>query len=232
MARSVRRQVEWAGTQAFAGVVIDATHPESRPRDLDRSARRDLAALLRRVELRAAGVELWIPQEHFRSSDHLERALQAVQGACSLAADLASLTSGDAVVHLQLPATPFADAIEALADASQRLGVRIADYAWPVTSEFDPAGLVGLGLDPAAVLTSGADPVQAVLENAQSLIAARLSDVSRSGPTVPGAGRLDLHGYIGAVSTTIPSSPIILDLRGVPDPLAGAESLADSWRRG
>jgi len=230
MARSVRRQVEWAAAQAFSGVVIDATHPESRPRDLDRSARRDLASLLRRIELRCAGVELWIPEEHYRSSEHLERALQAVEGACSLAADLASLTSGDAIVHLQLPANPLTDATDALVRASQHYGVRIADYAWPSTRQFDAAGLLGVGLDPAAVMTGGSDPVQAVIESAQSLIAARLSDVSRSGSTVPGQGRLDVQAYIAALSATIPSSPIILDLRGVPDPLAGAESVAESWR--
>lgn len=230
MARSVRRQIEWAAAQAFSAVVIDATHPESRPRDLDRSARRDLASLLRRIELRCAGVELWIPEEHFRASEHLERAIQAVEGACSLAADLAPLTSGDAIVHVQMPDNPLADASDALVRASQRFGVRIADYAWPITRQFDPAGLIGVGLDPAAVLSAGADPVQAVIEHAQSLVSARLSDVSRSGPTVPGNGRLDVHAYVAALSATIPASPIILDLRGAPHALAGAESVAESWR--
>ena len=49
----------------FRHVQLDATQPGLRPRELDRSARRHLAATLRRPEDSPIGVDLWVPASHF-----------------------------------------------------------------------------------------------------------------------------------------------------------------------
>src|SRR5690606_13026801 len=69
-----RAPIEAAAKAGFRAVALDASAAGLRPRDLDRSARRDLAALLRRLELAFAGLDLWIPPEHFASPEHADRA--------------------------------------------------------------------------------------------------------------------------------------------------------------
>ncbi|MEM7756072.1 MAG: hypothetical protein AAF297_10600, partial [Planctomycetota bacterium] len=55
-------------------IQLDATRAGLRPRDLERSARRDLAATMRREELAFSGVDLWIPPHHFVDPDRADRA--------------------------------------------------------------------------------------------------------------------------------------------------------------
>ena len=60
--RSILDRLHHEGWQA---VQLSAAMPGTRPRDLGSSARRDLQATLRRNELLAAGMDLWIPREHY-----------------------------------------------------------------------------------------------------------------------------------------------------------------------
>ncbi|MEZ6163399.1 MAG: hypothetical protein R3B67_03075 [Phycisphaerales bacterium] len=57
---SPRVTIETIATLGHRAVALDVTVPELRPRNLSRSARRDLAALLRKAELELAGLDLWI----------------------------------------------------------------------------------------------------------------------------------------------------------------------------
>ena len=59
-------------------VQLSAAQPGLRPRELDKSARRDLLATLRRREMSPAGVDLWIPPDHFLASATVDRAAEAV----------------------------------------------------------------------------------------------------------------------------------------------------------
>src|SRR4051812_47398878 len=102
-----RAAIEWAAAAGFRSVTLDGAAPGVRARDLDRSGRRDLAALLRRRGIGFAGIALWIPPEPLLAPAKTERALGAALGAIELAADLSRLEAGTTpVLHLIPPASP------------------------------------------------------------------------------------------------------------------------------
>lgn len=197
----------------FPALQLDASMPGARPRELDRSARRDLAALLRRNNVAMSGLDLFIPPRHFVDPALMERAIDAVAGACGLAADIASLASGSRVVSLVLPELG-ADARDRLARAADAHGVTLADHAWP----FNPLPgeeALKVGIDPASVLMGGGDPELAAPSAGKRLAAVRLTDVSSAGRVEPGArgGRIDLDAFAAAVTTTGFAGFVTLDLR-------------------
>lgn len=210
-----RQAIGWAAHARFRAVHLDAS--VLRARELDRSARRGLAAILRQHEIRPAGLDLWIPPHHFVNPAKLPRAADAALHAISLAADLARLcNSPHPVLSLELPhdANDARDAIAARADT---LGVAVADHVWPYRPTHEPA--IALGLDPATLIIAGADPAAEVTRHAQSLASARLSDASgaaRVAPATP-SGRLDLLAYVVSLVTTGYNGSVVLDLRGLPD---------------
>lgn len=214
-------------------VQLDATHPAIRPRDLDRSARRDLAAHLRRLEFSCSGLDAFVPPEHLASTATVDRAVAAITGAIELAADLAALAGGavvarraegDTAVSVTLPDKLPADVLASLTAAADLHGVRLADHALPIPDRAaqPSGGPIGIGLDPAGCHAANLDPVALASSLADRLVSARLSDTARSlGATriAPGSpqGRLDLLAYAIALMTspTPRPRPLILDLRGV-----------------
>ncbi len=215
----------------FNAIQLDASAADLRARDLDRSARRDLAALLKRSSAHASGLDLWIPPVHFASSEHQDRALAATRGALELAADLASLGAmPSAVVSIELPIDPPAAVLSELRVATDRFGARIADHAVRESSQELTNGM-DLGIDPAAVLAAGQDPT--AISSSQRLASARLSDMASSGRVAPliESGRLDALAYKVAIETAGYHAPPILDLRGVRDPLNKAPAVAEAWGR-
>ncbi len=246
----VREVIGWvARCGGVRGLQIDATAPGIRPRELDRSARRDLAALLRRGELECSGVDVFIPPEHFQKSETVDRAVSSVLAAIDLAADISTLAAGAVVtrmrsdlacVCLALPGPqPGADADagirsirQTISDRAARSGVRVADFCWPIPET--PATLgdaMGIGIDPAQVLLVGADPVQVAARFASRLVDARLSDVQRAGSGVrhvPGApgGRLDVLSYLVTLMTVGYARMITIDPRGLGSPKSAIMSAA------
>ena len=95
---NLKASIQWASRVGFRAVTLDAK--QVRGRDLDRSARRDLAAHLRRTEVAFAGLDLWIPSGHFRDDSNVDRAVGAVLDAISLCDDLATL---DRLMPYELP---------------------------------------------------------------------------------------------------------------------------------
>jgi len=226
--QDIREGIELARRLGYRAVHLDAANPSMRPRELGRSARRDLGATLRRAELLCTGLDLWIPPAHFLDGSKADRAMAALLGAMELARDLASILADDRASLVSV--TIGLDAAHGLSQeierAAQSMGVRVADHSWPtkVTAPKDPgarAGL-GIGLDPAAILISGGDPAGAALTG--SVMAARLSDADGLGRCEPGAsgGRLDLDGYLASLAVVMGDSAICVDLRRVP----GAEQAA------
>ena len=61
VAMEPRAAIEWAAGLGYRAVQLDGAAAGVRARDLDRSGRRDLAALLRRLQLGFSGLDLWIP---------------------------------------------------------------------------------------------------------------------------------------------------------------------------
>lgn len=221
----LREQVEHARRLGFRGVQLNAASPEARPRDLERSARRDLAALLRRSELLCAGVDLFIPPAHFSDPARVDRAVQAMFEAIDFTAEVAGLAGGRAVIGTALPSgEQAASVIAALADRARSRTVLLADCSWPAQ---DGAGLApgrpAIGIDPAALILVGADPAAEILRLGASVAAARLSDIDASGRVAPGDGRLDLLGYLVALSMRPDLHPAVFDPRGIARPDEAAQ---------
>ncbi len=202
-----------------------------RARELDRSARRDLAALFRRLDLGFSGLDLWIPPAHFADAARSDRAVAAVEAGAVLASELASLVHGSSVgahagglVSLTLPADcPEAMAAH-LAGACQIHGVLLADHAWPARAA---PGAMGTGIDPASIIFAGADPAAEVPRLAAVPVAARLDDLAASGRVEVGSelGRLDRATYEAALYSRGFRGYLVADLRGLPDPIAAARRL-------
>jgi hypothetical protein len=154
---SPRARLEWAATLGFEAVRLDGAEPGLRARDLDRSARRDLASLLRRLEVSFGGIDLWIPASHFSDPAHLARALTAVLAAIELCGDLARLAEGarDATLSIRWPEAGDPGALEEIRARAETVGVAIALRAKPGVQL--PEGF-GEDLDPAAVLAAGGGP--------------------------------------------------------------------------
>lgn len=223
----VREHLAWAAASGFRGVALDATRIGTRARDLDRSARRDLAAAMRRAGLSSAGLDLFIPPSHFDDPAHTDRAVSAVTAALGLATELAALTQGDPIVCIALPERlgPWAHTIVAEAE---RIGARVANCAWPPKDDAEP-GPIGIGIDPAAALAAGADPGAAVARAGASLVAVRASDWNGVMRVPVGRGRLDELAFRVAVAVSGFSGHVTVDPRGLPDPRAGAAAAAARW---
>ena len=226
--QDIREGIELARRLGYRAAHLDAANPAMRPRELGRSARRDLGATLRRAELVCTGLDLWIPPAHFLDGARADRAMAALLGAMELARDLASILADDRASLVSV--TIGLDASHGLSSEIERAalstGVRVADHCWPpkITGHKDPgvrAGF-GIGLDPATILISGGDPASAALTG--GVIAARLSDADGLGRCEPGAagGRLDLAAYLASLAVALDDPAICVDLRRVP----GAEQAA------
>ena len=212
-----RAALQLLADSGFHHVQLSAALPGMRPRDLDRSARRDLLARLRRIELTVAGVDLWIPQEHFAAPEHADRAAVAVLDAITLAADL-----GRVPLSVRLPDGVDDHVAQEWRSRAEICGVSIADHA------LKPHALLSAGVDPAALLAAGQDPV-ALTSSALNLAAARFSDFREESRTAPGAGRLDVLAYQVALVTRSFDAPVALDLRRVVNPAAALDTAADAW---
>ena len=227
-----RRAFDRLRDMGFRSVQFSAAQPGLRPRDLDGSARRDLAATLRRKDLRPGGVDAWIPPDHLLDPAHIDRAASALLDAIALAADLDRCP-----VSFTLPAADsddrrarLAPVIATIVDRAEHLGVELADHAVPVAVREH----VGIGIDPAAWLAVGADPAAAVAQWAGRLVSARLCDLSGTGMRCPSGRpndtRLDLTAYRIHLGIAGYRHPLVVDARQWPDPWAGLAQSAEAWR--
>ena len=233
---SFQAAVERLAEMGFDAVQLDGMLRGLRPRELDRGARRDLAAMLARRGVRAGGIDLFIPRWHFTDAAEADRAVAATLACIELAGDL-----GRVPVCLALPVHELDaehEVTRAIAEAADGRGVALAVHAEDRLVELaawvDAVGVpgVGAGLDPAAVLAAGGDPVAAAHALGERLLVPRLSDAVRDADDrdatlrgerrAVGEGGLDVLGYRVAVSLSGRVRSMVLDLRGLDDPLAGA----------
>lgn len=227
-----RSAIEWAASLGFRSIQLDATAPGLRPRELDRSARRDLAATLRRHGLGLTGLDLWIPREHFADPATSERALEALSGAIGLASELAGLCSaGGVVVSAMLPADVPELLSATIAERAGAAGALVEDHTRREPPE-EAGGPVRPGLDTARVILRGDEPGTRFAQFAASLASLRLNDADDTGRRPVGRGRLEI-GTMRALHTTLtPSLAVVTDLRGLADPALGAAAAIDVWRAG
>jgi hypothetical protein len=236
-AGSPRRAFAYASSRGVRSVQLDATRSPFRPRELDRSARRDLAASLKRDELELSGLDLWIPPHHFSDAAHADRAVGATGAALQMARELADLVgSPAAVVSCTLPAELEPATIAALDAAAQGAGAVLADHAWPIgEGAADPATPgVRPGLDPATVILAGGDPVQAAGAHGALVASALVTDLSARGACTPGdrGGRLDLDAYAVSLGVAGTVRYAVFDPRGLPDIDAAVRAVVERWPTG
>lgn len=213
-------------------IQFDATRPGLRPRELDRSARRDLAAMLKRRACIATGADLFIPPEHFALGPDNDRATAAAISTIELLAELASLggaigtggVGGRSVLCVQLPAKPSEQAMKAIDLAAADKGVTVIDLGLPPATNL-PVHIVP-GVDCAQVLAAGQDPAARVASGAGAI---RLCDWDGARRVVVGRGRLDVQALAVAASIAPAGLPVILDLRGVAEASNSGESDATNW---
>ncbi|MEM7623120.1 MAG: hypothetical protein AAF235_07930 [Planctomycetota bacterium] len=200
-----------------SGIVLDATAPGFRPRDLDRSARRDLAAHLRRSELAFAGLDLFIPPRHFLAPDLADRASHAAAAALELASDITALNGGEPMVATRLPSDDAASLLAVLNAAAQRVGAVLVDHA-PDREAADLAASLRIGIDPAVILAAARDVPDRVLRAGQCIGAVRLTDWNGSRRVPVGTGELDARQFFAALSIAAPEISPVIDVAGLPEP--------------
>ena len=226
-AGDLRADLERASDAGYRAVQLNAASPACRPRDFDRSARRDLAAVLRRLELRTSGVDLWIPSRHFTDPAHVDRAVQSVIEAAAFAGELATLTQGEAVLSVMLPAhDAIPGELATMTAAAERHACRLADHRWPPqTTEH-----LHVGLDPATVMIAAPDvSASSALASVHGRIAtARLSDLDEAARVEPGHGRLNLLAYLVTTTTCPHLRDVVVDLRGIPRPWDSAARILEA----
>ncbi|MEX0875911.1 MAG: hypothetical protein WD114_00490 [Phycisphaerales bacterium] len=231
--RSPREVIDAIAALGVRGLALDAAAPGTRPRELGRSGRRDLAASLRRRELELTGLELWIPAEHFTDPAHAQRAVDAVIQALEMAGEMAPLVGGRsrAVVSVLLPTDLEPEARLILGDSAQRVGATLADHRLIVDDDDPRTPGIGIGIDPVFCLMDGRSPGKAVIQAGSDLASARLSDASAMGRCPVGAkgGKLDLPAYAGALIVS-EQAWVTLDLRDMHDPIKAAELARAAWR--
>lgn len=228
-----RTLIEWASSLRAAatpltGIVLDATRAGQRPRELDRSARRDLAATLRRAGLHLGALDLFIPVEHYASPAQGDRARAALLAAIDLAREIATLTqSPEAIVCTEFPPpTESGGLVESLLGSirehAAEVDVRLADAAPGSTR---PG--IERSVEVARCLMAGTDPVSQL--TASCIL--RLSDAA-AGKRVPlGRGDADTRAIAGSWAVLGGQRPPILDLRGLTDAEAAVADAIASWSR-
>lgn len=213
---SPREAMEWLASVGARGIVLDGTRDGIRARQLDSSGRRAVAALLRRLDLRFRGIDLWIPMDDFVQASASNRAIDAACAAVELCADLHRLCgerSAAPAVNVMLPrvegdaagaAMDSAGAARiAIRDAAARVGARIADFG-PGARDMAPdaESPLGAGVDPFALLSAGQDPVAVLAGMKGSLHGARDRTPGVLLRAARNAGvRFDALAYRAALST-------------------------------
>lgn len=247
LAEDPREGLRRAAELGFRWVQISGTQRGTRPREMDRSAVRDLAATLRRHELGLAGIDLWIPPEHFRDPARVDRAMEALVAAVRVAGQL-----GHHPVSVTLPASnhsaaegpaedhdddalggergteTLASALREMARLSAHEAVPIADHAVPATATEG----IGIGIDPPAYLAAGRSPAKAATHAGDRLASARLVDLMSDGSRGPiggEGGRLDVTAYRAALSVAGLSRPVVVDPKGWGHVAAGLQRTARRW---
>ncbi len=232
---TARETIEWAARIGARRVVLDATMPGVRPRELDRSARRDLASVLRRLGLDFAGIDLWIPPTHMVAPAHLDRAIEAVEAAIGMCSELAALGGGSGrVLNTALPESLAVGVGQRLAACAERAGVVVADHAVKRGMEsMRHSPMLAAGIDPAAVLAAGLEPVAIVANQKEPVASARWTDLGSAGRVVAGSrgGRLDIAAYLASLQVNGYRGPMIGDVRNMTDQAQAAQLIIASQTR-
>ena len=223
-AATLRTTLDRAASLGVRSIALTANAPGLRPRELGRSARRDLAATLRRADLGCAGVDLFVPPKHLGDPAHAQRATDAYLEAIAFTADMSELTGAPLVLTTALPRDEAAEqALATIYDDADTRSVRLGDLAYPPLEDAPPA--CAPGLDPAAAMRSAEDDAATIAARlAKRLACARLSDADDAGRCPVGDGHLDAFAYLLSLSAGGYTGPVTIDVRTLKDPWRGVEA--------
>lgn len=212
----VRSLLDLIGTarDRFPGVQLDCTMPTLRARELDSSARKDLAGSIRRRGLQISGLDLLIPSSHFTKPEHVDRAVEVVLQTLNLAADLTS-PNGHPAVTVSFPSTVDGAIRATLADHAVRCGVALLDISFP--PETSGSSGVGVAFDIAASVLADTKLIESVVSVKDRLGSVRRSDASTGMRVPPGKGDCDPVLLEAALAAAHFEGPMVTDLRGVPN---------------
>lgn len=232
----LRLALDRLAASGFRAVQLSATYAELRPRELDGSARRGLLATINRLGLHLAGLDAFIPLEHWSDTAKVDRAFTAMCDIIALAADLGRVSLS--VLLPRFPPRSEQDtaaqseaesraAIDAVFERANRDGVVIVDHALPPPTQVPAV----FGLDCAAAIASRLDPAALVHQHRPRSI--RLTDLMRSGVRGPLGdrleGQLDVLNLKIALSLSGCAGPIIIDTRQWRDPWTSLLRTAQLW---
>jgi sugar phosphate isomerase/epimerase len=217
----VPEALERAAQWGLAGVQFDAADPALRPRDLGESARRDLAATLRRRGLVASGIDCFVPVDRFKDPARVDRAVEAVLGCLVLSESL-----GRVPVCMHLPKTGAEQVRASLCAEAVRRGVPLADFT-------RGSGAAAVGVDPAATIAAGQDPVTEVHQAAGRVAAARVVDLLASGMRgpigEPSGSRLDALAWRLALEMSGFTGLPVIDVRQWAQVREGVHATMERW---
>ncbi|MDH3583058.1 MAG: TIM barrel protein [Phycisphaerae bacterium] len=235
----IRRALGQVAAMGFTHVQLSAAQRGTRPRDLGRRARRDLAAALARQGLAASGLDLFIPRGDWLDSALVDRAVSAAVAALEMAADL-----GHVPLSLSLPVEELgSDVVQTILAGADGRGVALAVHAehdLPALRDWlqqNSLPLVGVGIDPAALLSIGEQPEAVAGQLAQDLKVARFddhrsTDVASAGGRCPvGEGELDAEAYRVALALCPHLRAVVVELRHLADPAAALAAATSAWDR-
>lgn len=229
---AIKRTIDQIANRDIHCIHLSAATKGLRPRELDKSARRDLLATLTRKSIMLSSIDLLIPNEHWNDNKQVDRALSSTISAIHLAADL-----GRVPLSINLPIDLITNEIKheliTAADGhSTPLAIHIADQSeslHPWLKNLDHP-MIGASIDPAIQLQIKNDPVNILSNFANHLFLARLDDLAISGQRCNiGSGRLDLLAYKIALGTLEKLKAIVLELRELPDPTEGLNIGIELW---
>lgn len=223
-----REALEWASAVGFRGIQFSASDPETRPRGLSQSARRDLQATLQRLELMCSGIDLFLPVAHLSDPAHMSRAFDAILSAIELCAVLGR-------VPLTLPiASPDETPLRAeIAAVASHAGVSILVGSPPAGQASGVSPPFAVSVDCASVLAAAGDPAMLLARLGRDLGGVRLVDLLRSGLRgpigEPRESRLDIIGVQAALDAAAFTGLLVADARQWASPRAGLEATLERW---
>lgn len=237
---SVEARARLVRDAGLSRVTMSAAETGMRPRDLSRSARRDIAAQLRKGGVSCIGVELWIPQRHFAEGEHQQRAVDALTDAIRYAAEMSELTDGAAALHTSLPLATDEDSSEqlptvihpctrAVLDDAASHGVDVIDHGVFGTSDQGMSAGCSIGIDCSLEVMRASDPVDKLLHHSSRVRSLRLSDAVGGSRVRIGSGDLDMFKLIITWSTLREKPALVIDLRGIESPEIALTATIDAY---
>ncbi len=223
-----REALAWISESGFRGVQLSAIEPSMRPREMSVSARRDLAATLRRVELECSGIDFLAPAAHFTDPTHMSRLFEALTATVELAASL-----GRAPVLISLAPDQPSELRAEIAALAAHTGVDILLQANDLEQSAAIAPPFAACIDCAAVLAAGGVPHELALRLVGKLGGVRLVDLFRSGlrgPFLePRESRLDALSLRIALDTLGFHAMPVVDARQWTAPKQGLCQALERW---